>query len=317
MTDLLLGSELELQLASLGEELHAFLEKLPSYLRKGRVEELRQRCQALLDKFPNAHLDERLAKLKVSLAELQVALDGRARAYVMPKYEAAARAYEGWRVNWRTTINSYEHRAEVSLRALKPLKVSRAVFHSSMGVLAFVCYQFLLTQRQAVFVLLTINAVFLTLEITRRMSRRWNHVLNTKVFKLIARPGEYTQVNSATFYVTALCLLTPVFSKAALLAGVLILAFGDPAAAWFGRRWGKTKLYKNKSIVGTVAFAIAGALIAGTYLLVFAPQYGVGARVAAAIVASIAGAIAEVFSDRIDDNLTVPVAAVLTAAAIL
>ncbi len=318
MNELALASELDLQLAHLGEEMHAFLERVPAYLKKGQSDELKLKCQSLIDRVPNAQMDERLAKLKASLSELSGALDGQpARSYAMAKYEEAARAYEHWRTQFREAWDSAGVRAELSLKALKPQKLPRALFHASMGVLAFISYQFFLDRRGATLVLLVLLAVIGSLEITRRMSRRWNHLLVTGVFKLIARPGEYYKVNSATYYLLALCLLTPVFSREALLAGVLVLAFGDPAAGWFGRRWGTLKIHKNKSLVGSTAFAGAGALVAGAYLLFFAPGVSAPLCILAACLASLAGAVAELFSDRLDDNLTVPVAAVLTTALVL
>jgi dolichol kinase len=289
------------------DELHAFLEELPGHLKGGRLEELRDRCRALLERAPDA-AGERWARLTSALRELRAALEsGAARAYLLARYEDTARAYEHWR-NAQT--------AE-SARSLAPLIGARSYFHMAMGLLATGMYQFVLSRAQAVTILLTVLGVFGTLEITRRIWPRWNDVLVNRVFKHIVRPREYHKVNSATYYLVALCLLTPFFSRPALLSGVLVLAFGDPAAAWIGKAFGRRKLYGKKSLAGSLAFLAAGSIAAGVFLVACYPALPLGLRLLTAVSASFAGALAELFSSRLDDNLTVPIAAVLAASIFL
>ena len=303
------ASPLDLQVAASAAEVHAFLDRLPAHLKRGRISQLRRECAALLDRAP-AEAGERWTRLRQSLAELRAGLDsGAARAYVLAKYEDAARAYEHWVASHRASNAGAPEAA-----SLKPLKGARTWFHVAMGLTATGLYTFALTRAQSEAVLLVLLAIFATLEVTRRMSGRWNHLLVTGVFKTIARPREYYRINSATYYLAALCLVTPVFSQAAVLTGVLILGFGDPAAAWIGKAWGHRKLYRNKSLAGSLAFVAAGVLSSGAYLVAFHPELPLASRLGAAALASLCGAVAELFSARLDDNLTVPIAAVLAAA---
>jgi dolichol kinase len=300
------GSALDLQLNNYAADLRAFLEAMPARLKQGALAHLRAECTALLEGAPEA-TGERWARLRHTLAELRQALDsGAARAYLTARYEEAARAYEHWMAARRAP------RAP-----LQPLKGARTIFHVAMALLATVMYQFVLTRAQAVVVLLTLLTVFASLEITRRIWPRWNEILVRRVFGAISRPREYHEVNSATWYLVALCVLTPFFSRPALLCGVLVLGIGDPAAAWAGKSWGRLKLYGNKSLVGSLAFVISGALVALAFLLAFYPALPWSNRVAAALIAAFCGALAELFSTRVDDNLTVPIAAVTAASLFL
>lgn len=269
------------------------------------------------------------AQVHHTLSELQTSIDAarkaghEARAYVLTRYEAVSQAYEHWRAIWR------EQRAEgreafpgeapaanSSLaipRSLAPLIPARTIFHVAMALVGAGMYQFVLTQSQAVAVLVTLFAMFGTLEITRRIWPAWNAFLCRFVFKAIARPRELHQVNSATWYLLALCLLTPLFSKAAVIVALMVLGFGDPAAAWIGKRFGRFKLVGDKSLEGTLGFVAAGFVAAGVPLMLLYPVTVLQGGMAA-ISGALAGALAELFTRRMDDNFTVPVAAALAAA---
>jgi dolichol kinase len=278
-----------------GHELHAFLDQVPAALKGGRFVELRAQCQVLMVQAPQTRMQQ-------ALADLHTALDGKtARSYVLSRYEDAMRAYEQWLATWRK-----ERTAPASL---SPLIIARTLFHAGMAVLAVCMYQFVLTRAQASGVLLTLLTIFGTLEITRRYSERWNQFLVEKFFKPIARPRELHKTNSATWYLLALCSVTPFFSRDAVITGILVLGFGDPAAAWIGKRYGKLKLYRNKSVAGSLAFFVTSMLVACAFLFKFSQP-----SLAGIFAAALAGTIAELYTTRLDDNLTVPTAATLAAA---
>jgi len=104
-------------------------------------------------------------------------------------------------------------------------------------------------------------------------------------------------------------LLTP---HTAACAAVLILALADPVASLVGSRWGRTKLFKDKSLQGSLAFFATGFSAAAAYLLLAGPLAWPLALAAAAGMAAV-GTLVELFSDSLDDNFTVPVACALTA----
>jgi dolichol kinase len=314
----LANSTHELQMVSYATELRDFLERLPRRVKRGHLEEARRQCERIVQELPQpkpeASWSGAWARVRTSLVDLERSLDGKAaKAYVLARYDETARAYEQWVAARRAASRTGES-AVAKVGSLKPLIGARTIFHICSGVVATVCYQLFLTRLQSEVLLLIVLGAFASLEISRRFSPRWNHFLAAKVFHGIARPREYYKVNSSTLYVLGLVLLTPVFSRPAVLTGVLILAFADPAAAWIGRRYGKTKIYQSKSVVGSLAFAAAGTLVTSVFLLAFYSDLPLGHRLLAASLASVVGAVAEVFSSRLDDNLSIPVASVLMAA---
>ena len=291
--------------ATVASDLHRFLDSFPQALSAKAREELRGECQRLLADLQHAS-DHRVQSARGRwsqlLADLHTSLEG-PKAAALARRDELARAYEEW---------ARTHDTGVRPPSLKPLMRARTLFHIAMALVAFVCYQFLMTRAQCTWLLVTLLLIFGTLEVTRRFSPRFNHFLVTSVFRPIARPEEYFRVNSATYYLIALLMVTPFFSREAVLVGVLTLGFADPAAAWLGKKFGKRKLYGRKSYVGTAAFFSTSLVLSFVYLTAFA-QVPLAARIGAAAAAAILGAAAELFAKRLDDNLTIPLAAVLGA----
>lgn len=146
-----------------------------------------------------------------------------------------------------------------------------------------------------------------TLEITRRRSEKWNDVLMS-VFGKFSRPHERYRVNSATWYGTALFGVVLTAPNYCGVMGMLILAVGDPAASICGRKFGKTKILGSKSLEGSAAFALVSWAASFAYLSVYYPQISVGARLALSLTAGLVGAVVELISTRIEDNVTIPLA---------
>ena len=95
---------------------------------------------------------------------------------------------------------------------------------------------------------------------------------------------------------------------------IAVLGLADPAAAVIGRRFGKHRLIHGRSLEGTITFVIVGFVAAFSVgLLHLAPP----AAAVGALGASLLGALAELTSRRIDDNLSIPLASAAGAWALL
>ena len=128
--------------------------------------------------------------------------------------------------------------------------------------------------------------------------RLWMPALNRVFFRLfrsLASPREARGVASSTWYVAGSLLVVVLFPTTIAVASILVLALADPAAAWFGRRFGRRPFGS-----GTVEGAIAFAVVASGVLVFSAP-------LALALLIGTAAAILECVQWPLDDNLTVPV----------
>jgi glycerol-3-phosphate acyltransferase PlsY len=81
---------------------------------------------------------------------------------------------------------------------------------------------------------------------------------------------------------------------------MLFLSLGDAAAELGGKNFGRFKIF-HRSMEGTAAFFMVAFLIAFALLEDW--------RVA--LVGAVAGALVELFSFEVDDNLTVPIGSAL------
>jgi dolichol kinase len=190
------------------------------------------------------------------------------------------------------------------------------MFHVSAALVSLVFTLILFTPAQLPWVAACFAGTFWTLEGLRRISPRANDLLMA-FFAPIARPIERVRVNSATWYMTALVLLASTGSTIIAAVGVAVLGFADPTAAIVGRRFGRVKLVHGRTLEGTVTFAVVGAAAAlGVIAWLPAPP-PLGIAVLIAATAGTAGAFAELFSRRIDDNFAIPLVSAAAAAAVL
>ncbi|MDF1562778.1 MAG: SEC59/DGK1/VTE5 family protein [Deltaproteobacteria bacterium] len=233
------------------------------------------------------------------------------------------------RARWRALAHTYEalhleaKNAELALPAgrrlarLKPRNYARNLFHISSGLIGIAIYE-LLGQRLVVAGLAAaIFFAFILLDLGRRISPVVNEKMVERLFGAISRPHEHLHVPSAVWYVGALLVGVVWLPRPAVELGVLVLALGDPAASLVGKHFGRRRLFGEKTLEGSLAF-VGASLVFGVLLLsLVAPELGGWVILRMSVGAALAGALAELYSGPLDDNLTVPLAASAAAALLL
>ena len=131
----------------------------------------------------------------------------------------------------------------------------------------------------------------------------WLNQVFLRWFAPLLKPEEGHRITGATYMVIAALIVFYFFGTTIAVAAMMFLALGDPAAALVGRRTPGPRIW-GKSPGGTAAFVavslLAVAVLGGTG----AVDYH-WALLAGAVVAG----LVELAPLRLDDNLTVPVAA--------
>lgn len=139
----------------------------------------------------------------------------------------------------------------------------------------------------------------LAIDLARLRSAAVRHAF-MHAFSAMLRDDELDRLTGASMLSIGFAFTVIVLPPHFAAAGLLIAGLADPAAAFVGRRIGRTRLPGGKSLEGACSF----------FLIAFAvglatPSVGTaGAAVAAAITAAL-----EAVSPRIDDNLYLPAAA--------
>lgn len=120
-------------------------------------------------------------------------------------------------------------------------------------------------------------------------------------FSLFIRPKEHNRMYGVIFFLSAAIICLAVFDTAIALAALLMTTFGDMAAAIFGKKYGSTLIFKNKTIVGFSAGLITNVLVA--IIIAFTTSLNIYIPLIMALTA----AVIETLADELDDNLLVPV----------
>ncbi len=264
---------------------------------KARLHELQERLKA------SPRLAQMSAALSSALAELDGPMaDAKARwlelkQRVQPAYEATAARLRAERVN---------------VPSLRPTNYARNVFHVFSAAIAVVTIELLQSPTAILIIALSWAAFCWTCEIGRRRSAAMNRAL-MRFFAPVAHPHETFRVNSATWYSTALVGLALTRSSALCVLAVAVLGVGDPIAALIGKRFGKVKLLHGRSLEGSLAFLVSAWTVAFALLFAF---HGLtpSRALATAGAGAFAGALAELLSTRVDDNLSIPLCAALGGA---
>ncbi len=154
--------------------------------------------------------------------------------------------------------------------------------------------------------LLTIGIVTVAIpDILRLKNPRLNQFI-LKRFRWILRDSEAQQVSGVTYAILGIFISAALFPKPVVELSLLMLAFGDPAAAIFGVRFGKDKIWGNKSLQGATAAFLVCSVVAYVYLLFNTLMLERALLVG--LICGLIGALSEIIPfGKWDDNFSFPI----------
>ncbi len=117
------------------------------------------------------------------------------------------------------------------------------------------------------------------------------------MFNDLFRKRERDNVSGAVFLVISCIISFAAFDYWIAVVALFMTVLGDLFAAIIGKVFGRTPLFKNKTILGTFA-GFAANLIAGILILSKLPYL--------IFLMAIVATVTELITNKIDDNLTVP-----------
>ncbi len=128
-----------------------------------------------------------------------------------------------------------------------------------------------------------------------------------RIFGVILRPHEIQRrftLNGATCVLISAFFTVLIFPKIVMVTAFTILIISDMSAALIGRRFGQTP-FLNKSLEGSLAFALTAMMTVVAYGLIFAAPW---TYFLFGLIAAVIGAIVEGASEnfKIDDNFSIP-----------
>lgn len=155
------------------------------------------------------------------------------------------------------------------------------------------------------YILFPITIIFILLDISRhyisKIEKFYYYFFN-RVTREIEK--KKNNVTGATYYLLG-CLITVYFFKdiSIIISSLLIMSISDSFAALIGVKFGKTRIYNNKSLEGSFAFFISTVFILITFF---------NTNIFLLVLISVIITAVELFSFyRLNDNLTIPVSSAL------
>ncbi len=142
-------------------------------------------------------------------------------------------------------------------------------------------------------------AFFFLLDFFRLRDRQFNSFV-MRMFSFLIRRSEEKRFTGATFLCLAFFVVSLFFSWQVAVTAMLFLSLGDTAAELGGRYFGRVRIF-HRSLEGTCAF----------FLVCFPLAWAILDDWRVAILGAAVGALVELFSFEIDDNLTVPIGSAL------
>jgi len=270
---------------------------------RSRIASLEAKLRQVVSRFRS---DEPLVD---QLTELSSLLRERVPAPDLPHTEVPT-AWDGYRKQLQAAyeeLRGHLRQSKIHVPTLRPTNYARSLAHASIGVfLVFVVEEWLST-RQRWLVPLCFATSFWLMEAARHYTDTGRRFL-LWLFGPIAHPHERYRVNSSTWFGTALAIIGALYAPLHCALALAVLGVADPAAGLIGRRWGKTKLVAERSLEGTLAFVVVGTLASLVVMAIWHTDLAWTARVSVALGAALFGGVAELFSNRVDDNLSIPVA---------
>ncbi len=187
-------------------------------------------------------------------------------------------------------------RARATLYAPRYL-VRREVYRKTLHTasIALPLFVWLVPRAVALAVLVSLVLVALLVEVARKRSR-WARYHFLRRTRTLLRPRERRGLAGATYMAIAYTLAVFLFPKPVAVAAMLYNGLGDAAAALVGRRWGRLRIWRGKSLEGAVAGLVVMLLIG-----VLLPGIPPGA----AVVGAVTAALLELADLPPDDNLWV------------
>ncbi|KAA3599286.1 MAG: hypothetical protein DWQ06_10230 [Calditrichaeota bacterium] len=118
------------------------------------------------------------------------------------------------------------------------------------------------------------------------------------LFGKMLRGAEQKRLTNASLFIFATLITILVFEdKFVVVAGNSVAVISDTLSALLGRKFGKKKIFKQKSWVGSISFLVS------SFVTIYAfPE----SNLTIAFCGALMGTLTEIFSDKIPDDFTIP-----------
>lgn len=172
-------------------------------------------------------------------------------------------------------------------------EIKRKALHVAI-LLIIILYTILEKSVSKQIALFTLVFILLFLLVTEFIRLELN--IEVPILRQMIRAKEERKMHGVIYFLSATIICLAVFDFRIALTALLMTVFGDMFAAIVGRRFGKTLIFKNKTLFGGLVELIIN-LVVGFIIL---------NNIYIIIAMAFTATIVEIFVSELDDNLFVP-----------
>lgn len=173
------------------------------------------------------------------------------------------------------------------------MELRRKLIHITI-ILIIILYSILEKAISKQIALFTLVFILLFLLATEFIRLELN--IEIPIIRQLIRAKEERRMHGAIYFLSATIISLAVFDFRIALAALLMTVFGDMFAALVGKTFGKTLIFKNKTLSGCLAELVINLIVG---LIVLSNIYMIIAMAFTAV-------LVETFINELDDNLFVP-----------
>lgn len=177
-------------------------------------------------------------------------------------------------------------------------EILRKTTHMCALIIPGAYYVLQLSRIQMLTIMIPISLAMLLIDISRlRQWRFWTSFARRIGGSLIRHHEMQGDFTGASYILVSVCLTVALFEKPIAIAALVFIIVGDTFAAIIGRRFGRHKFYRSKTIEGSLG-CLAGTLLCATVL----PDISLTVAASGAVTAT----VVEAYPMGVDDNISVP-----------
>ncbi len=192
----------------------------------------------------------------------------------------------------------------IDLKRRNDIHWARKIWHMAGVSLIAVIYAYTPILWSKVLLLLVL-LFFIPLDFLRQRNQSLNQFM-LNIFKPILRENEIHKLAGTTYLLSGVAVVVFFFPREVATLTLLILAFADPFASIFGIKFGKDKIFGQKSLQGSMAAFFVCAFLTFGYMFYHAIL--IDRILIISLLAGLVGALAELIPlGKLDDNFTLPV----------
>ncbi len=194
--------------------------------------------------------------------------------------------------------------SQFHLKQRSDLHMARKVWHIITVFLMFLTYR-LAPEMVSKTILLLSFCIFVPLDILRLRSNSLNDLI-LHFFRPVARMNEVQKLAGTTYLLTGVTVVTFLLPRPIVLLTLLFLAFADPIASYVGIRYGKDKIFGQKTMQGFAAAFLVCFLC--SFIFLYSSTIPHDRLIVFSVLAGLLGGLAELIPiGQLDDNLTLPI----------